>query len=283
VTATASYEAAGLRDPAEIVLDRYGISHIRAGSRRDMFFVQGFNAARDRLWQMDLWRKRGLGLLSADFGPGYLEQDRAARLFLYRGDMEAEWAAYGVPDLREVVQAFVEGINAFIAIAETVPALMPPEFGAMGTRPALWAAEDVVRIRSHALVANVLSEALRAQVLARADLETDLARRSIDPPHETRVPEGLDPADVTGRVLEDFKLATAPVTFSPERLRATLARPGAGARSTSSGPCSSTPPRLRTGRTTGLLRPRVRRPAGPSSAATRTAPTSFRPCATSST
>ena len=30
-----------------------------------------------------------------DFGPAYVEQDRAARLFLYRGDMDAEWAAYG--------------------------------------------------------------------------------------------------------------------------------------------------------------------------------------------
>ncbi|MGA0594528.1 penicillin acylase family protein [Enterovirga sp. CN4-39] len=220
---TASYRAAGLREPAEIIVDRWGVPHIRAASRRDLFFAQGFNAARDRLWQIDLWRKRGLGLLAADFGPGYLEQDRAARLFLYRGDMAAEWAAYGVPDLREVTQAFVDGINAFVALAEGDSALMPPEFAAMGTRPARWAADDVVRIRSHALVANVLSEALRAQVMARADLETDLARRSIDPPHDVQVPEGLDPADVTAEVLDDFKLATAPVTFSPERLRATLA------------------------------------------------------------
>nr|WP_210261124.1 penicillin acylase family protein [Enterovirga sp. DB1703] len=209
--------------PAEILVDRYGVAHIRAGSRRDLFFAQGFNAARDRLWQIDLWRKRGLGLLASDFGPGYLEQDRAARLFLYRGDMDAEWRAYGVPDLREIVQAFVDGINAFIGLAGREPELMPPEFAALGTRPGRWAAEDVVRIRSHALVANVLSEALRAQVLAKADLETDLARRSIDPPHEIRIPKGLDPSAVTARVLDDFKLATAPVTFSPERLSATLA------------------------------------------------------------
>ena len=52
-----------------------------------MFFLQGYNAARDRLWQIDLWRKRGLGLLAKDFGPDYVAQDRAARLFLYRGDL----------------------------------------------------------------------------------------------------------------------------------------------------------------------------------------------------
>ena len=57
-------------------------------------FVQGYNAARDRLWQIDLWRKRGLGLLAKSFGASYVDQDRAARLFLYRGDMDKEWAAY---------------------------------------------------------------------------------------------------------------------------------------------------------------------------------------------
>jgi hypothetical protein len=49
----------------------------------------------NRLWQLDLWRRRGLGLLAESFGPGYLAQDRAARSFVYRGDMTAEWAAYG--------------------------------------------------------------------------------------------------------------------------------------------------------------------------------------------
>ena len=87
----------GLEQPAEIAVDRFGVPHIQAENLTDLFFAQGFNAARDRLWQIDLWRKRGLGLLAADFGPGFLMQDRAARLFLYRGDMEAEWAAYGPP------------------------------------------------------------------------------------------------------------------------------------------------------------------------------------------
>ena len=70
----------GLNAPASISIDTWGMAHIRAQSPQDAFFVQGFNAARDRLWQIDLWRKRGLGMLAADFGPGYLMQDRAARL-----------------------------------------------------------------------------------------------------------------------------------------------------------------------------------------------------------
>lgn len=220
---TTTYDLPEIERPAEILLDPWGVPHIRAGSRRDLFVVQGFNAARDRLWQLDIWRKRGLGRLAADFGPGYLAQDRAARLFLYRGDMEAEWAAYGVSDLREVVSAFVAGLNAFVDLARARPDLMPPEFAATGTAPAWWEPEDVVRIRSHALVHNAPSEAARARVLAGADLATDLVRRSIDPPHDTVVPDGFDPADIPAESLNLFRLATAPVTFAPERLAATLA------------------------------------------------------------
>jgi penicillin amidase len=88
-----AWAVAGLNAPAQMVVDHWGVPHIFAASARDAFFLQGYNAARDRLWQIDLWRKRGLGRLSASFGPSYVAQDRAARLFLYRGDMAAEWAS----------------------------------------------------------------------------------------------------------------------------------------------------------------------------------------------
>src|SRR3954451_1566033 len=90
-----------------------GIAHIYAANVRDAFSLQGYNAARDRLWQIDLWRKRGLGLLAKDFGPGYVAQDRAARMFLYRGDMNQEWASYG-PNAKSYTEAFVAGVNAFL-------------------------------------------------------------------------------------------------------------------------------------------------------------------------
>lgn len=221
-----TFAVPGLEQAAEIRIDRWGIPHIRAATRPDVFFVQGFNAARARLWQLDIWRKRGLGRMAADFGPGFLAQDRAARLFLYRGDMEAEWAAYGTPEARPITESFVSGINAWITLTEDDPTLLPPEFAAMDTRPERWEAGDVVRIRSHGLVRNVLSEAARAQVVARAGFETDLARRSIEPPHAIAVPEGLDPAIIPADVLDVFRLATAAPDFSPERLASSLADSG---------------------------------------------------------
>jgi len=219
---TQRFAVTGLERPAEIVVDRWGIPHLRAQSRGDVFFLQGFNAARDRLWQLDLGRKRGLGLLAADFGPGFLAQDRAARLFLYRGDMAVEWAAYGTQETEAIAEAFAAGINAFIAATEAEAGLLPPEFTLMGTRPQRWAASDVVRIRSHALVSNAESELARAQVLARGDPSKDLLRARLEPAWKVQVPEGLELAHVPPEVLDVIGLAAARVSFSPDRLAATL-------------------------------------------------------------
>lgn len=221
MTKTETLTLAGLSAPGSIGVDRNGIPHIRAENEPDLFFLQGFHAARERLFQIDLFRKRGLGLLAADFGPGYLEQDRASRLFLYRGDPEAEFAAYG-PEAKANFTAFAEGINAFIALTEKDPSLLPFEFGLLGTKPQRWAAEDVSRVRTHSLSRNALSEILRCQVLARADHRTDLLRRYLEPVVTPVVPEGLDPASVPLAVLDVIKLATANATFSPERLAARL-------------------------------------------------------------
>ncbi|MFU8882042.1 MAG: penicillin acylase family protein [Rhodobacterales bacterium] len=216
-----TYRLPGLTAPATLRIDRWGLPHIRAEGLEDLFFAQGFNAARDRLWQIDLWRKRGLGLLAADFGPGYLMQDRAARLFLYRGDMAAEWAAYGA-DAQAICTAFAAGVNAGVdqVLAGAMP--LPQEFAQLGTRPAHWAAEDVVRIRTHCLTRNAGSELARAQVLALADPEMDLLRVPLNPPvppSEWAVNAG---AGLPPHALAVFELATAPVTFSADRLSAGL-------------------------------------------------------------
>jgi penicillin amidase len=220
MTPTSQHTISGLSAEAEIVVDRWGIPHIRAQSRMDVFLAQGFNAARDRLWQLDVWRKRGLGELAADFGPGFLAQDRAARLFLYRGDMTAEWAAYGVPDAEAICTAFVAGINAYVGLTESGDVTLPAEFAATGTQPARWAAADVVRIRSNALVRNVLSEVARARVAAKAGFEADLARRSLEPFKAPHLADGLSLADIPAEVLTVFRLATNRFDLSPDRLAA---------------------------------------------------------------
>ena len=202
----------GLKAPAELIVDRWGIPHIYAASSRDAFFLQGWNAARDRLWQIDLWRKRGLGRLSASLGPAYVAQDRAARLFLYRGDMAAEWVAYD-PGGKEAVEAFAAGVNAYVAEVRAGKRPLPVEFKLTASQPEDWKPEEILQIRSHALVSNVTSEVARARVVCAGGVEADALRRKLEPAHKFAVPKGLDPCDVPENVLADYVLATEPVSF----------------------------------------------------------------------
>ena len=198
-------------------MDRWGVPHMYASTLYDAFFVQGFNAARDRLWQIDLWRRRGLGELAAVFGPVYVEKDRAARLFLYRGDMYREWLAYG-SDSKRIAEAFVAGVNAFVGEAKKNPSLMPMEFNLLGYEPALWKPEDIVRLRSHGLTRNLASEVARAQVACRIGLSADEIRRGLEPAWESQVPSGLDICSIPEKVLDVYALATQGVTFDKGRL-----------------------------------------------------------------
>lgn len=216
-------DVAGLNAPARILIDVWGIPHIYAGNEHDLFFLQGFNAARDRLWQIDLWRKRGLGLLAKDFGPAYAEQDKALRLFLYRGDMNAEWAAYG-PKAKTYADAFVAGINAYVADVRAGKRPLPIEFRIAGTMPDPWTADDVVRIRSHGLTRNVASEVKRSLVACAAGLDADRFRVKLEPAWTTKIPDGLDPCSVPKAVLAPYELATRPVAFAaPKDQKAALA------------------------------------------------------------
>jgi len=210
-------KVAGLKQAVQILVDRWGVAHIYAANQDDVFFAQGYNAARDRLFQIDLWRRRGLGRLSAVFGPTFVEQDRASRLFLYRGDMQKEWNAYDKP-AQGIAERFVAGINAYIDQLSAEPERLPFEFRTFGYAPEKWQAQDVVRIRSHALARNLSSEVARSNTACHADLKTDEMRASLSPAWQTRLPAGLDPC-LPGDLLRVFQLATGGISFSAGALR----------------------------------------------------------------
>lgn len=243
----ARYVVHGLEKPAEIIVDEWGVPHIYAGTHYDAFFVQGFNAARDRLWQIDTWRRRGLGQLAAVFGEDYLEQDRATRLFLYRGDMYREWLAYG-SDAKRIAEAFTAGINAYVELLERQPALLPPEFALLDYRPALWRPEDVVIIRGHGLWGNVAREVQRAMIICAADLETAGYWQPLEPQWSTKVPDGLDPCSIPPEALDVYFLAKAPVRFGDRMQSMLVAQAEAADRSIGSNNWVVAPRRTTTGR-----------------------------------
>src|SRR5262245_24607736 len=81
----------GLRKPVTVLRDPWGVPHIFAETQDDLFFAQGFVAAQDRLWQMEIWRRTGEGRLAELLGPEAVDRDRFARLLRYRGDLETEY------------------------------------------------------------------------------------------------------------------------------------------------------------------------------------------------
>ncbi|HUK36098.1 MAG TPA: penicillin acylase family protein, partial [Vicinamibacterales bacterium] len=106
----------GLRQPVEVVRDRWGISHVNARNEHDLFFAQGFVQAQDRLFQMDLWRRSVQGRLAQVLGPNFIDRDVMTARVQYHGDLAREWAGYA-PGTRQIAEAFIGGINAWVVRA----------------------------------------------------------------------------------------------------------------------------------------------------------------------
>lgn len=221
------FEVSGLKESVEILVDHWGVPHIYAADSDDVFLAQGWNAARDRLWQIDLWRRRGLGELAAAFGEDYVEQDRAIRLFVYRGDMNKEWAAYG-SHARSRTEAFVKGVNAYVAAALSGEVSMPREFEVAGYAPAFWRAEDIVRVRNHGVVFSGAARQLAHAKIAcsMSGLPADLPSK-VSPPWQPMIPEGLDLASIPPNVLDLYHLARKPIVLKDGNAGLTQAMHGA--------------------------------------------------------
>jgi penicillin amidase len=122
-----------LSQPVEIIKDRWGISHIYAKSGGDLFSAQGYNVARE----LEIWRRQVTGTVAEILGPQEVERDLGNRLFLFRGDLEQGMNWYH-PHGAQIICAFTEGVNAYIAETESHPALLTPEFTMLGIRPGRW-------------------------------------------------------------------------------------------------------------------------------------------------
>src|SRR5438552_7842520 len=107
---------AGLHQPVELLRDRWGINHIYAKNEHDLFFTQGYAAARDRLFQFELWRRQATGTVAEILGPKELKRDIGTRLHRFRGDLKAELNWYH-PHGEAIITAYVAGVNAYIAEA----------------------------------------------------------------------------------------------------------------------------------------------------------------------
>jgi penicillin G amidase len=203
-------ELEGLTRQVEVLRDPWGIAHIYAQTADDLFFAQGFVAAQDRLWQMEIWRRTGEGKLAEILGPSAIERDRFARLTRYRGDMQAEWQSYS-PDSRRIIESFVRGVNAFI---ETSHDRLPIEFQLTGTRPEPWTPEVcLTRMAGYVMTRNASSEVQRAQVVLAVGTEKADELLETDPFKKLEVPTGLDLSGIDNKILTGASAASGSVSF----------------------------------------------------------------------
>ncbi len=201
-------ELDGVQQDIEILRDKWGVAHIFASTVEDLFFAQGFVAAQDRLWQLEIWRRVGEGRLAEIAGPVAFERDRLARLLRYRGDMEAEWTSYH-PDGEAIITAFVRGINAFI---EHNSDNLPVEFKLTGVVPDPWTREvPILRMAGLPMTQNGIDEIALALAVDELGLEEANRRDEPDPWHSLGIPRGLEIAAVPREVLEVLEAGYAPL------------------------------------------------------------------------
>ena len=130
-----SIQGAGLA--IDVESDGFGIPSISASSRLDAIKILGFVTARDRLFQMDLMRRKSAGRLAELFGKPAVEIDILQRHLNFLG--VAKDIVRNLPvDQKQVLSAYADGINAYLLQAETLPF----EFVVIGYRPEPWKPED---------------------------------------------------------------------------------------------------------------------------------------------
>ena len=207
----------GLTQPVEIIKDRWGISHIYARNENDLFFAQGYNAARDRLFQLELWRRQATGTVAEILGPRELKRDIGNRLFMYRGDMKQELNWYH-PHSAAIIEAFANGINAYIAETDRNPALLTQEFRMLGIKPGRWTPAVVVS-RFNGLLSNLDDEMNTALAVRTLGPDKVKSLMSYQPPNPNlTIDPAIDASLLSKNILELYDVWRVPLKFRPEDL-----------------------------------------------------------------
>jgi len=162
-------------DNVSILRDRWGVPHIFAsgrGASERGAYANGYAQAEDRLFEMDVLRRAGTGRLAELLGGSYLLMDEVVRRDGYTAaELRGMLERLGRRD-RGALEAYRDGVNAFIAEVTAEPQRLPVEFG--GTAPRPWTLEDSVAV---AVLELLVQGANGGQEVLQADLLLDLLAR----------------------------------------------------------------------------------------------------------
>ncbi len=105
----------GLSAPVTVTYDQYGIPHIEAKNRKDLYLAYGYVVAQDRFFQIQLQKRIASGRLSEWFGTASIKTDEVLRTLGFH-----RWAKSFLktqknkhnPDFIADVEAWISGVNA---------------------------------------------------------------------------------------------------------------------------------------------------------------------------
>ncbi len=159
--------------------DDKGVWFISGSDRVSLYYIfeaMGYSVASDRLWQMETYRRQGLGTLSEIFGKSQLPTDIFIRTIRYSDEELTQGFEDLDPESQKVIKGYVAGINRRIAEIQSNPSLLPIEFISLGFQPAKWTNEHVLAWISM-LLRNFDPEALDTGQMENAALYQDLVAR----------------------------------------------------------------------------------------------------------
>lgn len=160
-----TWQVVGLQEEVEIIRDDWGLNHIYAQNQHDLFFAQGYAAAKDRLFQFEIWRRQATGTVAEILGPRELKRDIGTRLFQFRGDINEEMSYYHNDGI-EIITAYTDGVNAYINEILQTPESLPIEFKALNILPQKWTPEVVIS-RHQGLLGNIGQELAVGRTVAK--------------------------------------------------------------------------------------------------------------------
>jgi penicillin amidase len=133
---------AGLVEPVEVWRDSLGVPHVWARGEADLFRAMGYVHAQDRLFQMEMFRRVADGRMAEILGAQLVDTDRFLRT-VGMGRAAAENERILDPRVRALLQAYADGVNAWIA---QNPRPLPPEFVVLRFRPEPWTVRNTLSI-----------------------------------------------------------------------------------------------------------------------------------------
>lgn len=155
----------GLTQKVEVLRDQWGVNHIYAQNEHDLFFTQGYCAAKDRLFQFEIWRRQATGTTAEILGAREIKRDIGTRLFQYRGSIEKDLQRYH-PRGVAIINAYVQGVNAYIKEVNQDPTKLPIEFKLLHIQPKEWTAAVVIS-RHQGLLGNITQELNIARAVSK--------------------------------------------------------------------------------------------------------------------